>query len=240
MAMNPDDGSVDHPMRHVRLPRHNLEHTASGPAVEPVEDRVPAPGLPRKVPSGRGGPRDPQDYLLEQGLNSCFAGTEAGLPWRSERGITTGFGAGSCTSTRWRPNVGPTGGPRPRWRQLSCAWTTSGTVVLDIPHRRITASAGERVHGTVHIRAVNSRHSQIRSVLHTRRGIAIRYPDSNLRWFHLVERGDQPSSRACLVPARARPCPRLTNWAWTRRPSPPAPPGSLSLPGQCGSIKAHW
>ena len=82
---------------------------------------------------------------------------------------------------------------------------------LDIPHESINASAGERVRGAVHIQTVNSRHSQIKGFLRGRRGIATKYLDSYLRWFHLIELGDQPSPRACLEAAMARPCLRFAN-----------------------------
>ena len=78
---------------------------------------------------------------------------------------------------------------------------------LDIPHESINASAGERVRGALHIQTVNSRHSQIKGF----RGIATKYLDSYLRWFHLIELGDQPSPRACLEAAMAGPCLRFDN-----------------------------
>ena len=80
---------------------------------------------------------------------------------------------------------------------------------LDIPHESINASAGERVRGAVHIQTVNSRHSQIKGFLRRRRGIATKYLDSYLRWFHLIELGDRPSPRACLEAATARQCIRF-------------------------------
>jgi len=43
------------------------------------------------------------------------------------------------------------------------------------------------------------------------RGIATKYLDSCLRWFHLIELGDPPSPRACLEAARAKPCLRFAN-----------------------------
>ena len=76
---------------------------------------------------------------------------------------------------------------------------------LDIPHESIKVSAGERVQGAVQIQTVNSRHSQIKGFLRGFRGIATKYLDSYLRWFHLIELGDQPSSRAGLEAAMARP-----------------------------------
>ena len=82
---------------------------------------------------------------------------------------------------------------------------------LDIPHESINGAAGERVRGALHIQTVNSRHSQIKGFLRGFRGIATKYLDSYLRWFHLIELGDQPSPRACLKAAMARPCLRFAN-----------------------------
>ena len=82
---------------------------------------------------------------------------------------------------------------------------------LDIPHESINGSAGERVRGAVHIQTVNSRHSQIKGFLRGFRGIATEYLDSYLRWFHLIELGDQPSPRACLEAAMVKPCLRFAN-----------------------------
>ena len=82
---------------------------------------------------------------------------------------------------------------------------------LDIPHESINGAAGERVRGALHIQTVNSRHSQIKGFLRGFSGIATKYLDSYLRWFHLIELGDQPSPRACLKAAMARPCLRFAN-----------------------------
>ena len=82
---------------------------------------------------------------------------------------------------------------------------------LDVPHESINVSAGERIRGALHIQTVNSRHSQIKGFLRARRGIATKYLDSYLRWFHLIELGDRPSPRACLEAAMTRPCLRIAN-----------------------------
>ena len=76
---------------------------------------------------------------------------------------------------------------------------------LNIPHESINASAGERVRGAIHIQTVNSRHSQIKGFLRAYRGIATKYLDSYLRWFHLIKLADQPSPRTCLMAAMAKP-----------------------------------
>ena len=82
---------------------------------------------------------------------------------------------------------------------------------LAIPHETINRSAGERVRGAVHIQTVNSRHSQIKGFLRPFRGIATKYLDSYLRWFHLIELADRPPPRACLTAAMAKPCLRFEN-----------------------------
>ena len=87
----------------------------------------------------------------------------------------------------------------------------SVAAALDIPHESINRSAGERVRGALHIQTVNSRHSEIKGFLRGFRGIATKYLDSYLRWFHLIGLGDQPSPRACLEAAMARPCLRSAN-----------------------------
>ena len=76
-------------------------------------------------------------------------------------------------------------------------------------HQRRRRRAGPR--RALHIQTVNSRHSQIKGFLRGFRGIATKYLDSYLRWFHLIELGDQPSPRACLKAAMARPCLRFAN-----------------------------
>ena len=43
-----------------------------------------------------------------------------------------------------------------------------------------------RFRGALHIQTVNSRHGQLKAFLHRYRGIATKYLDSYLRWFHLI------------------------------------------------------
>ncbi len=82
---------------------------------------------------------------------------------------------------------------------------------LAIRHETVNLSAGERVRGALHIQTVNSRHSQLKGFLRRYRGIATKYLDSYLRWFHLIELADRPTPRACLAAAMAKPCIRFTN-----------------------------
>ena len=69
---------------------------------------------------------------------------------------------------------------------------------LGITHEALNHSKGERVRGDLHINTVNSRHEALKTFLQVRRGIATRYFDSYLRWFHLVVPNRRPTPRACL------------------------------------------
>ena len=53
-------------------------------------------------------------------------------------------------------------------------------------HEALNRSMGERVRGDLHVQTVNSRHSRLKDFLRPRRGIATRYLDNYLSWFHLV------------------------------------------------------
>ena len=69
---------------------------------------------------------------------------------------------------------------------------------LGITHEPLNLSAGERVRGDLHIQTVNSRHERLKTFLRRYRGIATRYLDSYLKWFHLVGIQLNPSPRACF------------------------------------------
>ena len=45
---------------------------------------------------------------------------------------------------------------------------------------------------------VNSLHERIKTFLRARRGVATKYLDNYLRWFHLAELQHAPTPRACL------------------------------------------
>ena len=62
-------------------------------------------------------------------------------------------------------------------------------------------SAGERARDAFHIQTVNNRHSRLKGFLRGFRGIATKYLDSYLRWFHLVGLAAHASPRACLTAA---------------------------------------
>ena len=72
---------------------------------------------------------------------------------------------------------------------------------MGVRHEALNLSAGERVRGAFHIQTVNSRHSQLKDFLRRYRGIATKYLENYLQWFHLIKLAPQSSSRACLAAA---------------------------------------
>jgi transposase-like protein len=72
---------------------------------------------------------------------------------------------------------------------------------LGVSHEALNQSAGERTRGELHIQTVNNRHSRLKAFLRARRGIATRYLDSYLRWFHLIVLHPDPTPRYCLAAA---------------------------------------
>ena len=66
----------------------------------------------------------------------------------------------------------------------------------------LNRSMGERVRGDLHVQTVNSRHSRLKDFLRPRRGIATRYLDNYLSWFHLV--GLAPRRQRPGLPRRRR------------------------------------
>lgn len=72
---------------------------------------------------------------------------------------------------------------------------------LGVSHETLNQSAGDRVRGELHIQTVNNRHSRLKDFLRARRGIATRYLDSYLHWFHLVGLHPNPTPRYCLAAA---------------------------------------
>lgn len=69
---------------------------------------------------------------------------------------------------------------------------------LGVSHEALNQTAGERVRGELHINTVNNRHSRLKDFLRARRGIATRYLESYLRWFHLIALHADPTPRYCL------------------------------------------
>jgi len=82
-----------------------------------------------------------------------------------------------------------------------CASYPPCAAALGVSHEVINLSAGERIRGELHIQTVNNRHSRLKDFLRPRRGIATRYLDNYLRWFHLIALHADPTSRYCLAAA---------------------------------------
>ena len=78
---------------------------------------------------------------------------------------------------------------------------------LGVSHEALNRSMGERVRGDLHVQTVNSRHSRhsrLKDFLRPRRGIATRYLDNYLSWFHLVGLAPGANDQACLAAAVTR------------------------------------
>ena len=71
---------------------------------------------------------------------------------------------------------------------------------LGVSHEALNRSMGERVRGDLHVQTVNSRHSRLKDFLRPRRGIATRYLDNYLSWFHLVGLAPGVDRRADSTP----------------------------------------
>lgn len=79
-----------------------------------------------------------------------------------------------------------------------CTSYPSCAAAMGISHEVVNQSSGERVRGELHIQTVNSRHERLKTFLRRHRGIATKYLDSYLRWFHLSGLHTHPTPRACL------------------------------------------
>jgi len=69
---------------------------------------------------------------------------------------------------------------------------------MGVSHEVINQSSGIRVRGELHIQTVNSRHERLKTFLRRHRGIATKYLDNYLRWFHLSCLNTNPTPRSCL------------------------------------------
>ncbi len=81
---------------------------------------------------------------------------------------------------------------------------------LGVSHEALNQSNGERVRGELHIQTVNSRHESLKTFLRPHRGIATKYLDSYLRWFHLAGLKHNPTPRTCPTPPSAE----ELKWPW--------------------------
>ena len=101
--------------------------------------------------------------------------------------------------------------PSIRWSRRTSCWSPDGgasyppcAAALGVSHETLNRSMGERVRGDLHVQTVNSRHSRLKDFLRPRRGIATRYLDNYLSWFHLVGLAPGANDRACLAAAVTR------------------------------------
>jgi hypothetical protein len=79
---------------------------------------------------------------------------------------------------------------------------------MKISHEVLNQSAGERVRGELHIQTINSLHERIKTFLRARRGVATKYLDNYLRWFHLSSTLRHPA------PASMPPLDRNSRWPY--------------------------
>ena len=97
-----------------------------------------------------------------------------------------------------------------RWSRRTPCWSPTVAsyppcaAALGVSHEALNRSMGERVRGDLHVQTVNSRHSRLKDFLRPRRGIATRYLDNYLSWFHLVGLAPGANDRACLAAAVTR------------------------------------
>jgi transposase-like protein len=72
-------------------------------------------------------------------------------------------------------------------------------MALGVTHEVLNQSAGERVRGDLHLQTVNSRHAALKDLFRRHKGIATKYLDSYLAWYHLTVLPKYPSPRAILT-----------------------------------------
>ena len=76
--------------------------------------------------------------------------------------------------------------------------------VLGVSRETLNRSMGERVRGDLYVQTMNSSHSRLKDFLRPCRGIATRYLDNYLSWFHLVGLARGANDRVCLAAAIAK------------------------------------
>ena len=92
----------------------------------------------------------------------------------------------------------------PCWSPTAARATRRAPPRSGVSHESLNRSIGERVRGDLHVQTVNSRHSRWKDFLRPRRGVATRYLDNYLSWFHLVGLAPGANDRACLAAAVTR------------------------------------
>ena len=70
---------------------------------------------------------------------------------------------------------------------------------LGLTHEPLNLKAGVRRRGDLHLNTVNSRHERLKTFLRGRRGVATKYLDSHLAWYHLAILPRLPTPRSVLA-----------------------------------------
>jgi len=70
---------------------------------------------------------------------------------------------------------------------------------LGLTHQPLDQKAGERRRGELYLNTVNSRHERLKTFLRSRRGVATKYLDSHLAWYHLAILPKLPTPRSVLA-----------------------------------------
>ena len=70
---------------------------------------------------------------------------------------------------------------------------------LGLTHQPLDHKAGKRRRGELHLNTVNSRHERLKTFLRGRRGVATKYLDSYLAWYHLAILPKLPTPRSVLA-----------------------------------------
>ena len=75
----------------------------------------------------------------------------------------------------------------------------SCAVALGISHEALNQSSGKCVRGEFHIQNVHNRNSRLKGFIGSRRGIATKYLDSYLRWYHFIVLQKNSTSKLYLA-----------------------------------------
>lgn len=86
MAVDRNDGCIDHGIFHVRIIRDGFEdpfeHAFSRPVIEAFEDRIPIAEFGRQIPPGAAGARFPQNRFDKKPIVASAAARIGALPWQ--------------------------------------------------------------------------------------------------------------------------------------------------------------
>ena len=101
--------------------------------------------------------------------------------------------------------------PSTRWSRRTPCWSPTAARATGTVRRRARGEPrstqpldGGTSSGLLHVQTVNSRHSRLKDFLRPRRGIATRYLDNYLSWFHLVGLATAPMTEPASPAAVTR------------------------------------